>query len=389
MAKKHLFKLVEGKPFKLITFPCQASIHRKVVYNLKDFARIFNASTKFSSKGMYNSIYSFDTILPTGKPYFNSARVDKLWMDVDLDDYGYDLFKCWLGMLSTHMFLEFYNIMTVAIFSGNGYHFYPGADSSGVPDDKKNDYINTILDDLQRVTGTNYCIATVTAPTARIARTIGSYCVKKTSKENLANPKYHDYIENFIEKNGFTDRYCISLTDEDIHAGYMHIYQKSTVRSFDVHVMGKYKIAMTSLHGIRKHTNYVLDENKINEIKNIDDESINDVYDLLEKFSIYKEDVPPCINTLLKNREMGYQERYALSVYLSELDLSVKEIELIWRHVLSPRKFKHGMETNPPRNAVAKSNAGLYNVGCKTMQEMGYCDEEKCEKKTLFPFLKN
>jgi len=386
--KKAVFKLVKGEPFKLISFPCQASIKRKLVYNLKEFSRVFNDSVKFSSKGMYNTIYSFDTILPTGKPYFNSARVDKIWLDIDLDDHDFDLFRCWLDMLSVHVFLEDHEIMHVVLFTGNGYHFYIGADSTGVPLERKNDYITTITDDLERMTGAKFCIATVTAPTARIARTIGSYCIKKTSKDNLANPKYHDYLENFIEKNGFENRYCTSLTDHDIHAGYKWIYHKATWRSFEMHLMGKYKIALTTVRNVKKRVDYVVDEQKINEIKSIDDEKIKDVYDLLEQFSIYKEDIPPCINSLLKNKEMSYQERYAFSVYLSELDLSVKEIELIWKHVLTPRKFKHGMETNPPRNAVGKANAGFYNVGCKTFRELGYCDEEKCNEKTLFPFLK-
>jgi len=385
---KTIFKLVEGKVFKLISFPCEAGIKRRLVYTLKEFSKIFNDTVRISSRGMYNSIYSFDAILPNGKPYYNSARIDKAWLDVDLDDHGFDLVKCWLGMLSTHLFLEVYNIMHAVLFSGNGYHFYIGVDSSGVPTDRKNDYITTLTDDLQKATGTNYCIATVTAPTARVARTVGSYCVKKQSDKNEENPKYHDYLENFIEKNGFKDRYCISLTDEDIHAGYMHVYKKSLVRSFEVHVLGKYKIAMTSLHAVRKKTDFVLDEHKINEIKSIDDDSIKNVYDLLDKFSIYKEDIPYCINLLMKNKEMGYKERYSFTVYLSKMDLSVKEIELIWKHVLSPRKYKHGMDTNPPRNAVAKETNDFTNVGCTTFKEIGYCDEERCEDKTLFPFLK-
>lgn len=382
-----IFKLVKGKPFRLITFPCQAGIKRKLVYNTREFAKVFNFVNKYSSKGMYNTIYSFDTILPTGKPYFNSARVDKLWNDIDLEDYDFDMFRCWLGMLSTHLFLEDNDIMHCILFTANGYHVYIGVDSSGVPSDKKNDYITTLADDLERVTGSIYCIATVTAPTARIARTIGSYYAKKTSKENAGNPKYHEYLA-FLDSHGFSDRYCVSLSDADIHAGYMHVYRKSLARSFDVHLMGHYKIVMTSVRNVKKRIEYIVDPNKINEVKQIDDSAIKDVYSLLENFSIYDSDVPICVKTMLKNDELGYYERYALIVYLYDLDLTPTEISIVLRNVLSHKKYKHCMETAPPRSIVAKAQAGLYNVGCKTMRELGYCEEEKCQSKTLFPFMK-
>jgi DNA primase large subunit len=110
------------------------------------------------------------------------------------------------------------------------------------------------------------------------------------------------------------------------------------------------------------------------------------VYDLLAKMSVFENDIPPCIKTLLKNKEMHYPERYAFTIYLANLDFSPDEITAVWRKVMSPAKFKHAISTDSALSMTARSNHGVYNIGCKTFKRIGYCDRT-CTVKTLYPFL--
>lgn len=383
--KRTLFRKVAGEPFKMLAFPCQAGLKRKLVYNVKEFAAVFNHVNKFSSDGMYNTVYAFDEIENGNRVVFNSARVDKIWTDIDLDDHGYDMLACYLSMLSTHLFLESEDLQHAIIFTANGYHVYIGADVSGIANDRKNDYLKSAVATIERVTGTRFCYCTEKAPVARITRTVGSFYAKHASKKDKTDPGRDQYME-WLKVRGLESRYCVSLSHDDIHSGYMEIYKKSLRPSFKTHIIGHYRILLRSLPRVERESCFVYDEEKINEIRSVDDETLKNVYAVLEKMFITIDDLPPCIRLMMKNKELNYHERYAFTTYLATLDLSPDAIKLVWKSVMSPSKYKHAMMTDSPEAMVARANHGMYNVGCATFKHLGYCDET-CTLKNLYPFM--
>lgn len=413
MPVKHL-KLVEMPSFKLIAFPCEAGIGHKTAMNRKEFVKIFNHVNRYSQAGMYNSIYAFETVNEHGHVVPESAIVDKVLIDLDLEDFAYDKFRCWLNMYAIHLFFESINVQHGVNFSGNGYHVYIGVDSRGIEDDDKNAYIISLINFISRIVGVIVCESCTKSPTARIIRTVGSYYIKKIGKrdrnkdddsssssssssssheeEGDAKDPYKEEraaYKKWVTDSGFSDRYCTSLNDEDIHGGYMAAYAKSLYQEFSFTVMGTKRIVLKSIDKTVESKSHVIDDKKIAEIKKIDDSSIKDVYGLLEKFMIYKKDIPPCMRLLLKNKDARFYERGPLVTWLAMMDLSTREIEIVLKHCLSPYRYNHAYHVEPrsPDYTAHEAQAGNYKIGCASFQSLGYCTEEKCKKRRIFPFL--
>ena len=397
------FKTRLMKKFTLNEFPCECGLKRVMAHDKHEYVHIFNESNKFSSDGMHRSNYGFRDLDDRGKPVYSSAIVGHVTLDTDLQDFGYDNLECYLNASAIHLFAENYDIQQAIVKSGNGFHCYVGVDSTGIEDNEKDEYIRAAIDLMTSITGARVCDSCAIQPTKRMIRSVGSIYTKRKKKKHVdtditgdddiddlaitAKKTAHDA---FIKKNGFDRRFCTSLTDDDIHSGYMNIFRISTKQSFDVHVMGTRRIVLASLRPKPKILKRLYIDEIDGEFDTLDNHGkpMTDIYEFLENCGVKRSEIAPCIKILMKEKMMRYTKRFFLVVYLDSINLSKKEIRQALSMILSKEKFHHAydQEDDKPGYIIDKRHAGFdYNITCGSMKKLGYC-VDTCTLKRVLPF---
>jgi len=398
--RTYSIKLREELPFQLLSFPCEATKNRVLVKNRSDFVKVFNNTNRFSNAGMYNSIYSFGNTINERKSHlkiseYKLASVDKFCIDIDLEEYLYKPYLTYLTMVRIHCFCEYYDLQHLINFSGNGYHIYIGADATGIEDDRKDDFIKEAFYFVKDMLGIRLCDSCFWKPTTRIIRTVGSFYTKpgKKGEERDANDKKPNKFEeanrkrkkkylDFIEKNGFTNRFCINLNHDDIHGGFMNIYKKSLNQDFNSIIYGKYRIVLSSFE-IKKNKceqKYIEELSNNSIFTNLEGDDLSDVFTIFEKCAIKRVEIPICIKLLMKNKNMRFQQRFLLTIWLTKMELTEEEIHKIFKTILSTYKYKHFFyeETTSlgplPHYIYTKIKQGYdYDINCTSMRNIGFC----------------
>jgi len=389
--------------FKILSFPCEVGFKRHVVHNRREFAKYFNATNKFSVHGAHNSVYSFSEFHANGKPVYASANVDKIIVDVDLKDFDYDDLRCYLNAMSIHEFCSVYDLQHVDVKSGNGFHFYIGVDSTGIPNDEKDQYIVAAVNLVSSITGVRTCESSSIQATKGMIRSIGSLYTKPPKKkihdtfkiDEKVNPLIATIKEKrdaFLKANGFERRFCTSIDDNTVHSGWKNIIATSTKQSFYIHEQGHRRIVLSSLKPKPKtlKTQYI-DEME-NGFDELDDKgmSMTNIFDFLENCGIMRDEIAPCIKIMIKEKNMGYVKRFFLVVYLDSLNLTRNEIKKALSLILSNEKFHHAydadQENDKPGWIIEKRHGGKdYNITCGSMQRLGYC-MKTCNFTNILPF---
>jgi hypothetical protein len=403
LKKKVKIMLKDGlPPFKILDFPCEASLKRIVVHNKKEFIKVFKNVERYRDEGMYNSNYAFDMI-DGDKPDYNSARIDKAQSDIDLDDHGYDPERCYQSMLKAHNWCEKYGLQHSVHLTGSGYQVFFGIDPFFVKDDDKSLYISTLLKIISKMTGAIFCHSCYKDPVSRISRTVGSRYSKKKKRRHL--PKETETGEiaknkkkwlDFIERNDLQTRYCASLNHELIHSGYEKIFEASKERTFTKIIMGSKRILLFKLDvkKYKKPSSFFF-ENKIS--INVDPSKISNIMELMERFGIWKKEVPYCIENLMnkpsilkdkpyKKRHIGYFERMLLISWMTKMGLSYNEILIVFKKILLRKTYYHVTveEKDHIRKVLnAMKNGKDYDVNCTIMKDLGYCSSY-CERYSIY-----
>lgn len=389
--------LKKMKMFKIPEYPCECGLKRKIAKNRSEFVKYFNYFNRFTNTGMHNSVYSFSALKENGKPDYSSARVDKIPFDIDLQDYDYDTLRCYLAALSLHLFCEDLDLQHVIVKTKNGYHAYIGADGTGIANDDKDAFIRAAIDLVEHITGIVTCVSFSMQPVKHMIRSIGSFCTKRAKKRRYdADPADEEEVnlkkdayEKWIAEHKLQKMYCTSLPHDVLHSGVLAIYKYATHHSFDVHYMGTNRIVLESLRPKprRLKNQYLEEENNAFDALDEKGNSMTDIYQLLESFGIFIEDIAPCVKVLMKIKKMGYHNRFFLVVWLDSMNLSKKEIRMALKLILSKEKYHHAYEgeDDKPGYIVDCIHSGTdYGISCGSMRMLGFCVGDRCETRKVF-----
>jgi len=164
-------------------------------------------------------------------------------------------------------------------------------------------------------------------------------------------------------------RYCISISEEDIHKGYEHIKEKAIHKRFRYYYYG---------HKIFDISNFIekgLDEIEAPEITEI------------EKCRILSDDLlkelPKCIQKILVEKKLGNRKRFLTIVYLREKGYTKGEVCEIFKKYLNPIEAKHCIVEEHQVNDLftTASRRRIFFPNCKILKEEGICPMKSFCKK--------
>jgi len=104
------------------SFPREVSRTRSVVNSLEEYLAYLN---KYNGKrDIYVSLYQYRELDKYGRPKENSALIDKVYFDLDMEgDINQPNPLCYEDMLKMHLYYYKLDIIHVPVYSGGGYHF--------------------------------------------------------------------------------------------------------------------------------------------------------------------------------------------------------------------------------------------------------------------------
>lgn len=195
-------------------------------------------------------------------------------------------------------------------------------------------------------------------------------------------------------------RWCISLTHDEVMGGLDNIFALSLTQRKVWHLIGNNRLNISRFDVPEKvqKTFVFLSEN---EGRMTSDG--RDVFEELERHGIYSEEIPPCIQKMLRTPRLRYQERYRLIQWLMDNQLSEWESMLVLKKCLSPDRFAHCV-TFKGADRATRRKAGRcerqlqyiykkrgrkkeYYLSCGGMAEIGWCvGKDECETRgNIFP----
>ena len=327
----------------MLSFPREVGLphSRKVVYNedeLINFINLYNGKSN-----VYTTVYGYKEI-DKFRCKYSTATVDRIFFDLDSD-------KSFENTVKLHNHFLKNNFKHIVNFSGGGFHLFLFA-------------LPTFL--------LNPSVALYNAQTT-IAKEAGLSIGGDSKKFDLDGHIIGDLARLRRVENTFNlkrDKFCITLTQEDLDKGIEWIYEKAKHQTNERQVWGEKLFDLRPFDTTeRLFDASVIEGMEVNK---------ND-FDLKK---IEKYDFPDCVLALLKKGDLDYLERFQLITYLKTYGLTQSEVLEILKQFLlpaNPARFKKGIlqERQIPK---VFEKGGFYDFSQRQMKEWRICNLE-CKNK--------
>jgi len=318
-------------------------------------------------QGIFYSIYSFSTVYGYKEIDYESARIDKIYLDLDIQDYESNYDYLYEATKRVHQFWYDLDVTHSIIFSGGGFNFYIYINDKIFIKHRK-DCLKRVHKWIIKKTQIRLD-RTVIGDVAQIARVPGTY-------------------------NKGRGRWCVSLTREEFLSGMDKIFEIASEQRLGVTVIGNRLLNIKKFDIPYKHIEFDFLES--NKKRVVTDKT--EVFSYLSDLGIYIEEIPDCIENMLKTPDLDYQERYCLIQWCMDNMLELVETCRVLKFVLNDVYFAHcvtlkgapwrirkqaGRCERQPQYIYNKREKGKeYYLYCGTIQELGWCvGELKCRTK--------
>lgn len=318
-------------------------MRRILVHNRKELIEIVLENVRFCN--IFTSIYSF-TSISFGKAVYESAYVDKVFFDFDVKDYQdpNEIIEILRNIKSDFGYKKSF------VFSGRGFHLYVFLQPNVLK--YKKDYVYNLQKDIIDRFSIKTDI-TCLGGLDRLARMIGTvnhksklYCI---SIDNLS--MNYDNICNLSKK----------------HCGKI-FFDGTNLYPYDV----KYDVKN------EQYVNFSLNL-ECTEKQNIS----KDLFQLLLSTGIDIEGIPGCILRLLNKKDLGFEERTILILYLKHCGNTISECREVLKIVLDTSRYYHvtgekiGDVEYKYRGRVEHQDINIYKkdyfLSCKQIRKSGLC----------------
>lgn len=276
-------------------------------------------------KNVYQSVYKYNNTI-----HANNAIVDKIFLDFDYDDelLFFDNVRKVAKYLADSEYI--FNIR----FSGRGFHIFIYLNTDIKLENPKKAIRNWVKD-MHTKTDTNSDFAVV-GDLRRVCRMLGTinlkthlYCIPIFYHE-LMNFTYESICEMAKEYNDETDIYYDGKNYLDIS-------------KFDA----------------EKETQLIKAHVDIDNIK-------------------VQQEYPPCIESMLKDANLGYYARGQLIIYLRDDGYGFEEILMILKGVLTDAKYYHCTVEEGQPEYLYFMREDLLFASCSTLKDNGLCTSREC-----------
>jgi len=299
---------------------------------------------------IFTSEYAFKEIRRVGKSskgVYETAIVDKIFIDLDGSSANKtkDPLRAYADCVKLHRFFSKKDILHTVFFSGNCYQLHVFIENN-----LKNPQgaIRTYLDMLE------------------------------TSQHTLIDKKTRGSLAQLVRVPGTLNtkgrRFCISIKNF-LKKSHEEILREAKVQSSRVFFYG------SGLLDISRFDSEPLFKERV-DFDGWPDETSIKIKSILGKL-----DIPPCIQRLMSIKDLGYEGRFLVIVFLKESGVPPKVTERVLKSFLSRRKFyhctreeavSHGGMVNYIYNRG--SDLGYYMWSCEKMRQNDYC-VKGCKKK--------
>ena len=291
-------------------------------------------------KDIYKSVYKYNGYGKSAiKP--ENAIVDKIFLDFDYDD---DL-KFFDDAKKVAKLLYDSKVKFYIRFSGRGFHIYISLDKD-VKLTNPRKAIRNYVNELHSKTGTTSDPAVV-GDLRRVSRIVGSMNMKThlhcipLSYAQLMNFTYKAICETAVEFN-----YNKKYWGDDYREGS----EELDISYWD--------------------SNEVIEDEYTHHI---------DVSNIQVSTSL-----PPCIEKMLNNPQLGYYERGQLIIYLRDDGYGFSEILTILKTILSPQKYYHCTEEENQPEYLYYVREDIIFSSCATLKNNGLCCSDLCSGHNLY-----
>lgn len=314
------------------TFPREiATPKRRLVRNFQDWLDVVNL---YNGKcNVFTSVYSFAVLKREFKPMYESAIIDKVFLDLDKGDpYG--------SIMKLHSKLMERDILHTILFSGGGFHAY-------------------VLVEHKPLYHRKGALANFTT---WIANTVD---VPISEKEGIDPLPVGDIARICRVPNTYNierKKYCIPLTEQDLQKGYEWILEKASGQAWQQDwLFGSVRLNLVEFDTEQEDEDHF----DLGEIEAPTQEGLDGISDELPK------DAPPCITRLLQTQELRWRQRYILILWCKEKGLTINETYRILQKHLSARKFYHCVREERQLQHLYKRD-DLSFPSCKTLTREGF-----------------
>lgn len=283
-------------------------------------------------KDIYESVYTFNGF-DKEDIIGENAIIDKIFLDFDYDS---DL-KFFDNVKKVIKFLNKLNLYYYIRFSGRGFHIFIKLKDIQLKNPKH--AIRAWVKEMHQKTNTESDNAVI-GDVRRVCRILGSMNMK-------------------------THHYCIPLDYTFLLSNTYHsICNKAKEINDDI----------SDIH----HKGVLLD---LSEYDN--KEEVIYQIDINTKNINVNTEHPPCIQKMMRDKELGYFERGQLIVYLRDDGYSLDEIIIILKNILSDSKYYHcTQEEGQPFYLYNRED--MIFPSCKTLKDRGTCCSDVCDGPFLY-----
>ena len=282
-------------------------------------------------KDLYQTVYEYENTIDT-----STAIVDKIFLDFDYDskmDFLYNV-------RTVAQYLYDNDYMFYIRFSGNGFHLFIMLDDSTLSSPKN--AIKNYVNYLHKKTKTDSDPAVI-GDLRRVVRV-----------PNSLNIKHDDHY------------YCISLSyDELINKTYEEIrLLAKNSRYCNDFINGHRQLDITEWDN-----DDIIEEKNRNVQKFIIDSEIND-------------DIPPCVQYLMKDPMLGNTGRIQVILFFRDLGYTKEEVEEVLYNFLSEEKFNHCVYEEHLIDYLFEKDYTFSD--CNIQKENGFCVSDTCKGHGLY-----
>lgn len=340
-----------------LTFPREVAVPDRVLVRTKEeYIKIINQQIKRTS--IYTTVYNFKEFglnqFNRLCPKYESAIIDRIYFDCDNHKYikGKEIPVEGDGLFEVRKLHEWCKnnggIKHLACLTGNGYNIYIATEPNYISNNKKDLVFNAqyFLNNKLEI----YTDPQVIGDIARISRVPFTFNFKPNAM-----------------------RWCIPLSEEMIY------WDNNKIKEFAKKTENMIKI--------KNEKNYILGK-KLWNIKEFDNKRFNKLnleendLDIVSKINpnsiLSKINLPPCIIAMINKKELGFDERRILTIYLREQGFLYKEVEQIMKEILPENYFIHCMHECPGGQfAYVYKRDNLLFPNHNTMRKRGLCPFDK------------
>lgn len=323
-------------------FPKEFGYKRTIVNNRKE---LLDLITRYNGKeNLFTSIYRYPLWRDTPKgqrPIYEHAVIPAVYFDIDSWERSY------YDMLKLHKWCKEKNIRHFVLFSGRGYHVYVFIEYNFKENSSRTLWsFSNYLESKLEAEFDN----TAKGNLAKISRIPGTYNMKR-------------------------DAFCNPLTEQQIldtdYQGHKKLCQKQNIVD---PIIGNSRLDISAFS---EKTYYSRFKNQRPDLKDAD---IQPSIEAAIRVGLADPDLlPPCIENALMIPNLNYDGRSVVIKYFMELGYNYGEVKEIFRHSLSPDKFRHALDSHM---GTMFSNGFRRALSCDELKLKGFCPG--CERDNPF-----